>query len=314
VSLFPVPYFLFPVPCSLFPVPCSLFPVPYSLFPIPCSLFPVPYSLFPVPYFLFPVSYSLFPIPLLPDPRSIQEVLDRLDEEIESAVRKGSRTAYFAGLYRSVTQRVLDGVRAGRFEDAPRMELLDAVFANRYLTALGAYQRNERASRCWKSAFDASRSKRLTILQHLLLGMNAHINLDLGIAAAQVARGASLPALKRDFEEITKLLGEMLDDVQDRLKEVSPWMGLIDRLGGRSDEQVCSFCLDGSRDVAWRWAEKFSGLEATRLDRGIDHLDRAVCVLAHPIERPSLAVSAALAVVRAREVEDVGVVTRALVV
>src|SRR5688500_2806352 len=178
----------------------------------------------------------------MPDPRSIQEVLDRLDEEIENAIRKGSRTAYFASLYRSVTQRVLDGVRGGRFEDGPRMELLDAVFANRYLTALRAYQRNERTSRCWKAAFDASEAKRLTIIQHLMLGMNAHINLDLGIAAAQVAPGASLSAMKHDFEEITKLLGEMLDDVQDRLKEVSPWMGLIDRIGGRSDEQVCSFC------------------------------------------------------------------------
>src|SRR5690606_41399624 len=58
------------------------------------------------------------------------------------------------------------------------------------------------------------------VLQHLLLGMNAHINLDLGIAAAETAPGTALPALKRDFDEITTLLGEMLDDVQDRIGRI----------------------------------------------------------------------------------------------
>src|SRR5215217_2934261 len=109
--------------------------------------------------------------------RSIQEVLDRLDAEIEIAVRNGSRTAYFACLYRGVTQRVLDGIRAGRFQDGPRMERLDVAFANRYLAAIGAYRRNEHASRSWQLAFEAARLRRLVILQHLLLGMNAHINL-----------------------------------------------------------------------------------------------------------------------------------------
>jgi len=32
-----------------------------------------------------------------------------------------------------------------------------------------------------------------------------------------VAPGAALPALQRDFDEISRLVGEMLDDVQRRL-------------------------------------------------------------------------------------------------
>jgi len=36
-------------------------------------------------------------------------------------------------------------------------------------------------------------------MQNLLLGMNAHINLDLGIAAVQTCGGADLIMLKDDF-------------------------------------------------------------------------------------------------------------------
>lgn len=243
---------------------------------------------------------------------TIPEVLARLDQEIEQAVRHGSRNAYFACLYRAVTRRVLEGIEAGRFEDAPRMARLDAVFANRYLAALHAYRSRGRPSESWRIAFDAAAKGRLSILQDLLMGMNAHINLDLGIAAAEVAPGTSLRALKRDFDEISKLLGEMLDDVQDRLARVSPWLGLLDRVGGRSDEEICSFCLGGSRDMAWKWAEKLARTEAAELPEQIDCLDRAVVILTHPIQRPTPMIATALAVVRAREPREVGRVVAAL--
>jgi hypothetical protein len=244
--------------------------------------------------------------------RTIEEVLDRLDAEIEADVRSGSRNAFFSCLYRSVTRRVLDGIHSGRFEDGPRMARFDAVFANRYLAALHAYQRNERTSRSWQVAFDAARRGRLAILQHLLLGMNAHINLDLAIAAAEIAPGASLPALRRDFDEISRLLSEMLDDVQDRLARVSPWMGLLDRVGARSDETICSFCISGARDLAWRWAERFAVAPASALSAEVGVLDGAVTLLSVPIRRPTPLVASALLVVRLRERSDIAEVVAAL--
>jgi hypothetical protein len=244
--------------------------------------------------------------------RSIDEVLDRLDAEIEVAVRAGNRNAYFTCLYRSVTQRVLDGIRAGRFEDPARMQRLDVVFANRYLAAYHAYQRQQRASESWMTAFDASRQARLVILQHLLLGMNAHINLDLGLAAAEVAPGADLPKLRRDFHEISVLLGEMLDDVQRRIARVSPWLGVLDFVGARKDEMIFSFGLSGARDLAWKSAERFAALPRHQWDGEERRLDRTVLLLALPIRRPTPLVATALTVVRARESSDVAAVARAL--
>ena len=249
---------------------------------------------------------------VLVETRTIDEVLDRLDQEVERALRHSSRLAYFACLYRAVTRRVRDGILAGRFEDGRRMGRLDVIFANRYLAALVAHRNGRKATRSWTEAFDAAGATHLVILQHLLLGMNAHINLDLGIAAAQTAPGSELPRLKRDFDEISLLLGEMLNDVQERLARVSPWMGLLDRVGGRSDEQICTFCLSGSRDLAWHSAQRLAGMQSPAMRAEIDRLDRTVALLMRPIQRPGPAVTAALALVRAREPRDIAQVVRAL--
>jgi hypothetical protein len=243
---------------------------------------------------------------------TIDDVVTRLDAIITRARAKSDRAGFFACLYRDVTVHVRDGIAAGRFQDGARMARLDVVFANRYLAAEAAVRAGRRPSHSWAVAFDAARRRDLIILQHLLLGMNAHINLDLGVASAQVAPGAELTGLKHDFIEITVLLNELLDDVQNRIARVSPWMGVLDRVGGRGEEEVCKFCLGGSRDVAWRTAEHLARLEPARHDAEIDRLDRIVAMLALPIRSPGLLLRAALAGIRLREPNAVAPVLDAL--
>ena len=102
-----------------------------------------------------------------------------------------SRMGYFAALYRRVTCAVRDGISAGSFQNGPLMEQLDVVFASRYLDALATFQAGGAATRSWMVAFHGYDDANLLILQQLLSGMNAHINLDLGIAAAQVSPGSA---------------------------------------------------------------------------------------------------------------------------
>ena len=47
--------------------------------------------------------------------------------------------------------------------------------------------------RCWQVAFERGRTGDHVILQHLLLGINAHVNLDLAVAAAEIAPGRGDP-------------------------------------------------------------------------------------------------------------------------
>ncbi|MEJ2504103.1 MAG: DUF5995 family protein, partial [Gemmatimonadota bacterium] len=245
-------------------------------------------------------------------PKTIDHVLDRLRLEVDRAVYEGSRLGYFAALYRGVTARVAEGIETGRFEDGERMERLDVIFALRYLDAVDRMRRGEAPTRSWRLAFDAADRWDPCILQHLLVGMNAHIGLDLGIAAARTAPGPKLGALRSDFDEITTLLCEMIDDVQDRLADVSPWMWLVDRVGGRHDELVATHCLGAARHLAWTWAEHLAGSAAHRQDDAILRLDAIVAQMGGRILRPSLPVRAALFMARVWESRDVVRVIRAL--
>ncbi len=101
----------------------------------------------------------------------------------------------------------------------------------------------------WQVAFDGASSWRPIIIQHLITGMNAHINLDLGIAAAIVAPGAELAALEGDFKTINAVLSRLVDGFTADVAEVSPWIGLLDRIGGRADNALINFSIGspGSR-------------------------------------------------------------------
>src|SRR5215211_3969569 len=159
--------------------------------------------------------------------RTMDEVVSHLDEIIARSLREDSRLGYFATLYRNVTVEVKRGIAAGRFQDGPRMERLDVNFANRYLTALDCYHRGEPASRCWMTSFKAATQWPPIVLQHLLMGMNAHINLDLGVAAALTCPGDQLPPLRHDFDEINNVLSAMIEGVQLQLGRISRWMVIL---------------------------------------------------------------------------------------
>lgn len=239
--------------------------------------------------------------------RTIDEVLERLDEVVGFARREKSRLGYFAALYRNVTSKVKEGILAGSFEDGARMERFDVAFANRYLDALERYQRGEVPSKCWLTSFRAAQDWRPTILQHLLLGINAHINLDLGIAAAQTSPGTHLAELRRDFDSINDVLWAMLDDVQDKITQVSPLMSLLDSAGGRGDEEIMNFSIRRAREAAWRVAERLAPLGPEAMQREIEVLDHWVDVLAGVIEYPpDNTIRVARSIVRLTESRDVG--------
>lgn len=241
----------------------------------------------------------------MPPATSIDEVLARLDAIIAESRQERRRTGYFAVLYREVTQRVKDAIVAGQFDDGPRMERLDVAFANRYLDAYDAHRVGRPTSRAWALAFDTARWWPPLALQHLLLGINAHIVLDLGVAAAEVCPGDALDALEGDFGRINDVLGAMIDDVQRRLATISPWMTVLDRIGQRTDEEVCGFCLERARDVAWRHARRLAPLDADEQAREIDTMDMLASALALPIRSPGVLARTAMLAIRLGERRNV---------
>ena len=192
----------------------------------------------------------------------IDAIIDRLGAVVEWSRHEGSRAGFFAALYRKVTVAVRESIVVGRFENPGLMTQLDVVFAHRYLDAFEAWRADGKLTGVWDTAFMATSKWRLLVVQHLLLGMNAHINLDLGITAATVAPPGRIADLKNDFFAINDLLASLVRGVIDDIGQISPWIGALDRIGGRTQDTLVKFSIDRARDEAWRLAEMLATLPA----------------------------------------------------
>lgn len=218
--------------------------------------------------------------------QSIDVILEQLDQVLAESRRQRSRLGYFPAMYRDVTARVDEAIEAGDFDDGARMERLVVHFAGLYLDALEARSTEDGPPRAWARTFEAAERWRPLILHHLLLGMNAHINLDLGIAAVEVTTEDTLPDLKDDFDRINQILGSTIEAVQTRIATVSPWIGVLDRLGGHADEVISNFCLIHARNDAWDFAHTLTSLDENDRARAIAEKDRETARRIPKILRP----------------------------
>ncbi|WP_149275126.1 DUF5995 family protein [Pareuzebyella sediminis] len=217
-------------------------------------------------------------------PQSIQEVLDHLDIIIDDAIANNDRAGIFAFVYRRTTAEIQKEIRAGSFEDAERLERMDVVFANLYLKAYQAYHDQEQVSDAWKFAF-ASSNEPLTILQHIILGMNTHINLDLAIATSSSMKGYEISEIEGDFNHVNDVLFNIVNEMQDRLGKVSPLLFLLDWAGKNTDEKIIDFSMRKARQQSWNSANLLWALESEQAV-AIQKIDRLVLKLGAMIKSP----------------------------
>jgi len=238
--------------------------------------------------------------------QSIQEVIEFLDHIILQCEQQGSRQAYFAMLYREMTVAVRHGIQTGVFENPERMERLDVIFANRYLSAWQQYSLAQPTTRSWQAAYDACSDDALIVLQHLVLGVNTHINLDLAIAAATTAPGEEIFALQGDFEGINDVIASLTDDMQARLERIWWPMHFIRRIMQRRDEAVIEFSISKARQAAWTNAMALAQLPDLGAAAYIEQMDNVVAAVASNIRRPRGWIAYVLRLVRWWEPKTVG--------
>lgn len=219
-------------------------------------------------------------------PTTINEVLNQLDQIIEDTVSDNNSLGIFAYVYKRTTEGVRDAITEGIFEDNPRMEKMDVTFANLYIKAYYNYQSGKEISAAWKASFDA-KDANITMIQQLLLGMNAHINLDLGQAAAATCPGEEIKSLENDFMEVNKVLADLTDVMQKKLGKVSPLMFVLDWAGKRSDEVVVNFSMIKARQQAWNLAEELAAAKSKKaLIERVNQADGNVALLSNIVENP----------------------------
>jgi len=232
---------------------------------------------------------------------SIDEVIAVLTDIIIESENNNDPRGYFAALYRSVTKKVKEGIKNNEFDDGARMEKLDVIFAKRYIDAYYAYKKNEAITVSWQEAFKLSTTYWPIVLQHLLIGMNAHISLDLGIAAAEISRNENIEDLKNDFNKINEVLSSLVSNVENDLAEIWPMLKVILKLAGRVDDFLVDFSMGIARDGAWKFAISIANGHERERDSLIKERDQKVANIANMILHPGFIAKTIIRIIRVGE-------------
>lgn len=217
---------------------------------------------------------------------TIDEVILQLEQLIEECEQKKDRMGYFASLYYKVTVRVKEGILNNEFEDGARMERLDVFFANRYLEAVQQHRNKQKPSGPWEVAFAACTKMRVVLLQHLLLGMNAHINYDLGIAAVDACNGNDIQSLHKDFLSINNIIGSLTYEVTNEISRISPLLSLMGLHAANGESVLIQFSIGNARDGAWSFAEDLFGKQHEARTSCLAARDASIRKLAGALKQP----------------------------
>ena len=236
---------------------------------------------------------------------NIDEVLTHLETTIDDSRTSSNRLGFFPAVYRQITYRVKQGIETDLFDNGSRMDSFATQFANRYFQALESYQNGRNLSRSWKVAFETANESNVLILQHILLGMNAHINFDLAVVTAEIGASSSLPDIEADYNKINDILESVLDEIQERINQLSPLFDILDRIGGSKDEAVANFSIKKARQKAWEKATVLAGLPSSLWPPTINLLDTEVAFLARLVANPGGILGKAIEVVQWTEEDDI---------
>jgi len=217
---------------------------------------------------------------------NIEEVLAQQQAIIEWAKMQQSRVGYFAVLYKKMTLAVQQAIVAAQFEDNSRMEKLIIHFANYYLQAWNGYLNKQTICNAWHSVLDACENKNLVLLQHLILGINTHINLDLAKAAVQTSPGESLEALKNDFEKINDIIASLTQQVQTCLEKIWWPLKLLTDITNNRHKAVLNFSISNARKASWANAMALSLVQGAMKENHILFMEKTVIEITKKIISP----------------------------
>src|SRR5258708_4575807 len=196
------------------------------------------------------------PPPLAPIPTvtTIKEVIEALQSIIDWSVSVSSRLGYFAALYKRITIAVGTAIEQGAFEDGPRMERFDVAFAVRYFDAVNGHfhpGQFPKPTRSWQVTFDGAHLPQPIIVQHMFVGVVAHILLDLGIVAREIS--PRMPIFRNDFNTINAVLASQINGVVEDINELSPALADVYAVLQKNQIFVINEAVRNLRDSAWRF-------------------------------------------------------------
>lgn len=217
------------------------------------------------------------------------DTLERMDQHIANWVSSDDQRKTFLQCYRAMTANMADAINDNKFEDNAWVNLLLNRFAEYYFDALACYECASNTPKVWYEVHKDTGTTSLHPIQHLLLGVNAHINYDLVLALYDIlwpewptANNELRAKRYRDHCKVNQVIAATIDQVQDEIIEPGrPAMALIDTLLGRMDELLISHLIASWRDDVWEHAVQMlnttseSGRETLRVKIESDVMNTA---------------------------------------
>ena len=216
----------------------------------------------------------------------IDLALERLNDIVDLAATTKQKYGYFAAMLRRVVGRVKEGIAAGLFEDGVLMLQLESCLIEHYVRAFRAFQSGGAIPHAWDIAFTAAKEDKCTMLQHLLLGMNAHIYLDLGVAAAETMREVAFNVLERDFTTLNRILFRELEPTNNGFGGVARLVALFDYNMCSTDVWLARQGRTRFCESSWAFGKKLSELESAYWAVTISDRDMLVSELSWRIVAP----------------------------
>ena len=218
----------------------------------------------------------------------------RMEQLLQPLEADRDPARFFLGVYLRTTVAVGAAIDAGDFEDPAWVEEWDVDFAVLYLDALTAHRRDPASPpRPWQLAFGARPD--LPPEAHVLLGMNAHINLDLPRSLVRVIPPAgfddpaTLDLRRRDHERIDRVLASRVAAEDGELHRAGGRRTQLDRLLAPVNRSASRVFLRESRRRVWANAGR---LDAARRHgpgayaRRLGDLEAAASARADDLLRP----------------------------
>ncbi len=173
--------------------------------------------------------------------------------------------ALFLRCYQMMTSNVLTAVNHHEFNDPLWVSTLLDRFADYYFVALRAYEDDPAsAPTVWQVAHNAAKDPKISAMQKLLLGVNAHINYDLVLTLVDMLEAEWVDHTQEmrngrytDHCHINDIIGNTIDAVQDEVLEPAmPIMDVIDKLLGPLDERIIIHLISQWREKVWQNAAR----------------------------------------------------------
>jgi hypothetical protein len=214
----------------------------------------------------------------------VNEIITRMRADVARWDSCGDRRCLFLDAYATMTEQMVSRLHSGVFVDPVWVERLLSRFAEYYFEAVETFESGiGDLAPAWNVAFESCSRDDMNVLQHLFLGINAHINHDLAFAVADVL-DARVEERLADYLAVNRVIDDTIDLVQSEVvAPESRLLAMADRWCGPLDEWVFSRLIAGWRRDVWDDARALvtgdaDARQAARTQVTADAFDRAIFI------------------------------------